>query len=101
MNQNQQQINQASLLAGVVGQVGCLTVILIGVALGAGIFLDYFLESRPIFTILFMVGSVPITLYLIVRVSLTAVARAQKIVPAENLEEEKKKKKKDISLAYV
>ncbi|HSH01900.1 MAG TPA: AtpZ/AtpI family protein [Anaerolineae bacterium] len=67
------------MLAGVVGQVGCLTVLLITVALAGGIFLDNFLGSKPIFTILFTIGSVPITLYLIVRISLTAVERAQKL----------------------
>lgn len=78
MNKNQPDINQTSLLAGIVGQVGCITIIIIGLALGAGILLDRFLGTEPIFTILLMVGSVPVTLYIIVRVSLYAAARAQR-----------------------
>lgn len=77
MNKNQPDINQTSLLAGIVGQVGCITIIIIGLALGAGVLLDRFLGTEPIFTILLMVGSVPVTLYIIVRVSLYATARAQ------------------------
>ncbi|MFQ5419262.1 MAG: AtpZ/AtpI family protein [Anaerolineae bacterium] len=74
----QQQINQAALLAGVVGQVGCLVVLIIGLALGAGILLDRFLGTSAIFTVLLMVGSVPVALYVTVRLSMTAVARTQK-----------------------
>ena len=66
------------MLAGVIGQVGCVVVIIIGLALGAGILLDRLLETRAIFTVLFMVGSVPVALYLTVRISMTAVSRAQK-----------------------
>ena len=66
------------MLAGVIGQVGCVVVIIIGLALGAGILLDRFLETRAIFTVLFMVGSVPVALYITVRISMTAVSRAQK-----------------------
>lgn len=87
MKQNQQQINQTALLAGIIGQVGCITVILVAIALGAGVLLDNLLGTRPVFTILLLVGSVPVTLYLIVRMSLTAVGRLQP-PPPEELEEE-------------
>jgi F0F1-type ATP synthase assembly protein I len=90
VNRDQQQINQSALLAGIVGQVGCVTVVLVAIALGAGVFLDNLLGTKPIFTILFLVGSVPVTLYIIVRISLTAVARVLPAPPAENLEEETK-----------
>ena len=88
MNQKQQQINQTALLASIVGQVGCVTVVLVALALGAGIRLDNLLTTKPVFTILFLVGSVPVTLYVIVRMSLTATARLQPDAPAEDLEEE-------------
>jgi F0F1-type ATP synthase assembly protein I len=86
----QQQINQAALLASVVGQVGCIVVILIGLAMGAGLLIDRFLGTKAIFTVLFMVGSVPVALYVTVRVSLMAAARAQKVVDANKAEEETK-----------
>ncbi|MCP4424025.1 MAG: AtpZ/AtpI family protein [Chloroflexi bacterium] len=76
MGQNPKQPNLAALMATVVGQVGCLVIVIIGIALGAGMALDKFLETR-IFTVLLMLGSVPVALYLTVRLSLTAVKRAQ------------------------
>ncbi len=75
---NQQNINQLASLASVVGQVGCLVILLVGLALGAGLFLDRLLDTKPIFTVVLMVGSVPLALYLTVRVSLAAVTRAQR-----------------------
>ena len=71
------------MLASIVGQIGCITVIIIALALGGGILLDRFLDTRPIFTILFIVGSVPVTLFVTVRVSLMAAARAQKMEAAK------------------
>lgn len=65
------------MLASVVGQVGCLVVFIVFIALGAGILLDKLLGTKALFTVVLMVGSVPVALYLVVRISLTAVARAQ------------------------
>jgi F0F1-type ATP synthase assembly protein I len=76
-NQQQQQIAQTALLANVVGQVGCGTVIIIALCFGGGVLLDRFLDTKPIFTILFTMGSVPLTLYAIVRLTLATVTRAQ------------------------
>jgi F0F1-type ATP synthase assembly protein I len=85
VNKNQQQIAQTALLAGVVGQVGCATVLIIALAFGAGFLLDRFLDTRPLFTIIFLIGSVPVTLYTIVRLTMYAVARTQQ---SSDLEEE-------------
>ena len=89
MNKDQKQIAQTALMAGVVGQVGCATVIVIAAALGAGFLLDRYLDTRPIFTIIFLIGSVPVTLYTIVRVTMTAVNRTQRRLD-KNTEEEAK-----------
>lgn len=77
-------------MATVVGQVGCITVLIIVVALGAGLLLDKFLGTRAIFTVLFMVGSVPFALYVIVRISLSTVARTQQVMDSSKTEEENK-----------
>jgi hypothetical protein len=50
------------LLVIAAGQAGCLTVVIIFVALVAGLWLDSTFDTRPLFTILLMIGSVPITL---------------------------------------
>ena len=75
---DKEEINQAAMLAGVVGQVGCLIVFIVFIALGIGLLLDKFLGTQALFTVFLMVGSVPVALYLTVRISLTAVSRAQK-----------------------
>jgi F0F1-type ATP synthase assembly protein I len=49
-------------LAAVAGQVGCLTTVIVVAALMAGLFLDSRLGTRPTFTILITVLSVPLTL---------------------------------------
>lgn len=49
-------------LAVVAGQVGCLTLIIVLAALFGGLWLDQQFDSRPLFTIILMIGSVPVTL---------------------------------------
>jgi F0F1-type ATP synthase assembly protein I len=83
----QQQINVMSLTAGVMGQVGCLNIVIVGVALAAGIFLDRLLGTEAIFTVLLTVGSVPVALYLTVRVAMTASARVQEQFNSKETEE--------------
>jgi magnesium-transporting ATPase (P-type) len=89
VSKKQQQINTNALLASVVGQVGCLIVFIVFIALGVGMALDRLLGTTALFTILLMVGSVPVALYFTVRMSLTAVDRAQvKIEEIEETEEQ-------------
>jgi F0F1-type ATP synthase assembly protein I len=82
VSQGDQELDQASKLTGLVGQIGCVTgfvsIIIIGLAFAAGRFLDSTFETGGLFTILFLLGSFPITIYAIVRISLFAVNRAQK-----------------------
>ena len=49
-------------LAAVAGQVGCLTTIIVVVSLLAGLFIDSRMDTRPTFTIILTVLSVPLTL---------------------------------------
>lgn len=64
-----------------VGQVGCVTGIvavgIIAIAFGIGRFLDNQLGTEGILTVVLMVGSFPVTLFAMVRISLTLVQRAQ------------------------
>jgi F0F1-type ATP synthase assembly protein I len=81
VSRNNQNRDQGARTAGLVGQIGCVTgfasILIIGIAFGIGRLLDSLLETNGIFTILFLLGSFPITLYVIVRISLWAIARAQ------------------------
>lgn len=88
MSQNNQNYDQAARTAGLVGQIGCVTgfasIIIIGIAFAVGRFLDSLLGTNGIFTILFLLGSFPITLYVIVRISLWALARAQRSLNSQS-----------------
>ena len=81
MSQNGPQYDQTTRLAGLVGQIGCVTgfaaILIIGVAFGLGTLVDSWLGTDGIFTILFLIGTFPITLYVIVRISMYALKRAQ------------------------
>lgn len=68
-------------LASIAGQVGCLTLVIIFVALFAGLWLDRYLDTKPLFTIVFLIGSVPVTLFLMFRVVRAATSR---IKPVQN-----------------
>ena len=51
-------------LAAVAGQVGCLTLLIIIVTLFGGLWLDSQLDTKPLFTVLLLVGSIPVTIIL-------------------------------------
>lgn len=65
------------MVAGVIGQVGCLTLVIILLALLAGLWLDSRFDTRPLFVLILVLGSVPVTLYLMVRLVLSVAPRIQ------------------------
>jgi len=62
-------------LALVVGQVGCLTIIIIFAALFLGIWLDNMFDTKPIFTVGLIIASIPITLVAMLLVVRTGTSR--------------------------
>jgi magnesium-transporting ATPase (P-type) len=85
-------IQRAAQLTNQVGQIGCViafvALAIIGVAFAAGWFLDdWFGNERKIFTVIFLLGSFPVTLYAMVRISLWMVARAQSSMERSNNED--------------
>lgn len=58
----------STTLAGLLGQVGCLTLLVILAALGAGLWLDGRFGTKPIITLALVLGSIPLTLMMMVRV---------------------------------
>ncbi len=88
-------LRQAAALTNTVGQVGCVTafaaLIIIGIAFGAGWFLDGYLgNERKIFTVIFMLGSFPVTLYAMIRISLWMMGKANRTAERINQEEKDK-----------
>lgn len=65
------------LLAGVLGQVGCLTLLIILVALVAGLWLDNQLHTRPLFVLVLVLGSIPLALVLMFRIVLAVAPKIQ------------------------
>ena len=68
-------------LAVLVGQVGCLTVLIIVLTLFAGLYLDNTFGTRPWFTIIFLVGSVPVTLAAMFWVTRWTTSKMKMIAP--------------------
>ena len=67
--------------------VAGLTLIIIFVALFAGILLDKILNSKPLFTVVLTIASIPVTIYATFRVVKSATNRIQPAVKKENPEE--------------
>ena len=70
-------------LAGIAGQVGCLTLVIIAGALLLGLWLDAQFNSRPLVTLILLVVSVPISLGTMFFVVRQAVKRIKSDVPAQ------------------
>ena len=64
-------------LAVVVGQVGCLTLAIIAIALVAGLWLDARFDTKPLFALGLVIASVPLTLFLMFRVVLAIAPKIQ------------------------
>lgn len=64
-------------LSVVVGQVGCLTLVIILAALFGGLWLDRYMDTRPLFTVILMVASVPLTLVMMFWVVKKATSKFQ------------------------
>jgi F0F1-type ATP synthase assembly protein I len=84
-------------LTMVAGQVGCLTTVFIVVALLLGMFIDSRLGTKPTFMIIFVVGSVPITLgamFWVVR-NVTSRIKTSTQEKSENLQEDENRGTED------
>jgi F0F1-type ATP synthase assembly protein I len=73
-------------LATVAGQVGCLTLIVIIGALFVGLWLDKIFNSKPIFTLVLMIASVPVTLVLMFKVVTAATKRMKPDQPKKEVD---------------
>lgn len=81
-NRNQYAFNIT--LAAVAGQVGCLTLVIVLVALFAGLWLDARFGTKPMLTIGLTIASIPITLVAMFWVVRTATSRLQSTANKNN-----------------
>ncbi|GJM42147.1 MAG: hypothetical protein DHS20C20_24290 [Ardenticatenaceae bacterium] len=86
MKKDNQEISVPATVALIVSQVGCLSTLIIGLALGAGLLLNEFLGTQ-IFTVLFILGSFPLVLYLTMRIAMRA---QRQLTSTPSTEEENK-----------
>ncbi|MFL7871802.1 MAG: AtpZ/AtpI family protein [Anaerolineales bacterium] len=80
-----------TILATVVGQVGCLTPLILLGALFAGLWLDRQFDTKPLFTILFIIGSAPFSVFVIYRIVRMATAKLKTDNQDKKTEEEAKR----------
>ena len=85
---NNLQSTYSLTLASIAGQVGLLTLVIIFLALFAGLWLDGRMDSKPMFTILLLIASVPLTVFLMFRVVRSATNRINPVETQETPEEE-------------
>ncbi|NJN43523.1 MAG: AtpZ/AtpI family protein [Anaerolineae bacterium] len=81
-------------LAVAAGQVGCLTLVIIFLSLFGGLWLDNQFSTRPLFTILLLVGSIPVTLvamFWVVRKTTAHIKPASKSKPSYSEEADREK----------
>jgi F0F1-type ATP synthase assembly protein I len=62
-------------LAAVAGQVGCVTISIVVVALLAGLWLDSRFNSSPLFLATLLIASVPVTVVIMLRIVRSVIAR--------------------------
>lgn len=99
MSQKKQPNDYAAAYAGLISQIGCTTslasIIIIAAAFGAGRLLDNALSTNGIFTVLFLVGSFPVTLYVILRLALSTAARAQRLTNSDQQKDQEHEEETD------
>ena len=74
-------------LAGMLSQVGCVTVVIIIGALLLGLWMDSVFNTRPVFIVVFLLLSIPVSLYSLVRVALSTAAQLQAEIKTEERKE--------------
>lgn len=82
-------------LASVAGQVGCLTLVIIIAALFIGLWLDNTFDTKPLFTLVLMIGSVPVTLVLMFKIVTTATKHLKPDQPPKSVDTPEEVKNRD------
>jgi hypothetical protein len=74
------------------GQIGCVTLVLVLVAAFGGIWLDRLLGTKPLLTILLVLGAAPLSLFLTYKMAVHAINKVNpppdQNVETENLKED-------------
>ena len=90
------QYFQNLAMAAVAGQVGCLTLVIVLVAVFLGLWLDNRFDTKPMLTLVFVFGSLPVSLILMFWVVRGAVKKIN--IQSSSKQEEKNQLKEDNNL---
>jgi F0F1-type ATP synthase assembly protein I len=63
-------------LASVAGLGGCLVLVVVIAALFGGLWLDGVLNTKPLFTLVLVIGSVPVGIFVMYRVAMRVINRS-------------------------
>jgi F0F1-type ATP synthase assembly protein I len=85
-DQNSRNGMMNTLLIVVIGQVGCLTLVVILASVFGGLWLDNTFGTKPVFTLVLLFAGIPLSVLLMLYVSRKALARLR-----EKYETEEKK----------
>jgi len=72
---NNRQNMVTTLLIVVIGQVGCLTLVVILASVFGGLWLDNTFGTKPVFTMVLLLAGIPLSVILMLYVSRKALAR--------------------------
>ncbi len=76
-------------LAGAAGQVGCVTLVIIIAAVLGGLWLDARFQTRPIFTLILLIASIPVSLVAMLYIVRLVTSKIKANPPEGNLDESK------------
>jgi len=65
----------STLLIVLVGQVGCLTLVIILASLFGGVWLDQYFHTKPLFTLILLFAGIPLSVILMLVVARRTLAR--------------------------
>jgi F0F1-type ATP synthase assembly protein I len=72
-----------------VGQVGCLTLVIILASLFAGLWLDRTFNTKPLFTLILMLAGIPLSVVMMLTLARKSIAKLES--------DDSKNKKEDVS----
>jgi F0F1-type ATP synthase assembly protein I len=68
----------STLLIVMVGQVGCLTLVIVGLSVVLGLWLDGTFGTKPLFTLILLLAGIPLSVILMLVISRKTLARLKK-----------------------
>lgn len=71
-------------LAGAAGQVGCVTLVIVIASVLGGLWLDSRFDTRPFFTLVLLIASIPVSLLAMIKIVRVVTSRIKAGSPDKN-----------------